>query len=49
MPLVCDELWERVEPLPPKTARQKGGRPPIPDRDVLGRIIFVLGAGIPWG
>jgi transposase len=49
-PLVSDELWEVVQPLIPKhrCARNKGGRPPLDDRDVLAGILFVLKTGIPW-
>jgi len=47
--LVSDELWEIVAPLlPPHKPRPKGGRRPIPDRDCLRGIIFVLKSGIPW-
>jgi transposase len=48
-PLVSDELWELVEPLlPPEPAKPKGGRPRIPNRQVLSGILFVLKTGIPW-
>src|SRR5215212_8190634 len=48
-PLVCDDLWEAIEPLLPKElAKPKGGRPRIPDRAALGGIIFVLRTGCPW-
>ena len=48
-PLVTDQLWERIQPLlPPERPKPKGGRPPKPDRAVLGGIIFVLRTGIPW-
>jgi transposase len=48
-PLVSDQLWEIVEPLlPPELPKPKGGRPRVPDRAVLGGIIFVLKSGIPW-
>jgi transposase len=47
--LVSDELWELVEPLlPPEPPKPKGGRPRIPDRQVLTGILFVLKTGIPW-
>ena len=46
---VPDELWEAIEPLLPKHRNNpKGGRPRIPDRAVLGGIIFVLRTGTPW-
>jgi transposase len=48
-PLLPDELWEIIEPLPPKwVPSPKGGQPPIPDRAALTGILFVLKTGIPW-
>lgn len=48
-PLLTDDLWEVIEPILPKRApRPKGGRPPIPDRNALTGIFFVLRTGIPW-
>jgi transposase len=48
-PLLPDELWEIIEPLLPKwTPSPKGGQPPVPDRNVLTGILFVLKTGIPW-
>ena len=48
-PLVSDELWAVVAPLlPPPGAKQKPGRPRVPDRAALTGIIFVLKTGIPW-
>ena len=47
--LVPDSLWEIVESvLPPEPPEPKGGRPRIPDRQVLAGILFVLKTGIPW-
>ena len=47
--LVSDELWAVVAPLlPPRPPRPKGGRPPIPDRQALRGILFVLRTGLPW-
>jgi len=48
-PLLTDELWEIVELLlPPPKPRPKGGRPPMPNRNALTGILFVLKTGIPW-
>src|ERR671916_3130799 len=48
-PLVTDELWEVIEPLlPPEPEKRRGGRPRIPNRDVLRGILFVLSTGLPW-
>ncbi len=48
-PLVPDDLWAVVAPLlPPEPDRSRGGRPRVPDRAVLGGILFVLRSGIPW-
>ncbi|GEM_PF-1707519 len=47
--LIPDHLWEHIAPLlPRRPVSQKGGRPPIGDREVLTGIIFVLRTGIPW-
>ncbi len=47
--LLSDELWEQIEPLlPPEPHKPKGGRPRIPDRQVLTGILFVLKTGIGW-
>jgi transposase len=48
-PLITDELWAAIEPLlPPEPAKRRGGRPRIPNRDVLRGILFVLSTGLPW-
>ena len=48
-PLLTDELWSRIEPLlPAKEPRPQGGRPPVPDRNALTGILFVLRTGCPW-
>ena len=47
--LITDELWAVIEPLlPPEPEKSKGGRPRIPNRDVLRGILFVLATGLPW-
>src|SRR5919198_3166667 len=47
--LVPDEVWAAVQPLlPPKRPHPRGGRPWIEDRAVLGGVIYVLRAGVPW-
>ncbi len=48
---IPDEMWERIEPLipaPEKTHRFGGGRPRVPDRQVLDGIFFVLRTGCQW-
>ncbi len=48
-PLITDELWEVIEPLlPPGPEKPRGGRPRIPNRDILRGILFVLSTGLPW-
>ncbi|RNG33581.1 IS5 family transposase [Streptomyces botrytidirepellens] len=46
--IVSDDLWERIEPLLPKKERRfrRPGRKPVPDRQVLCGIMFVLHTGI---
>jgi transposase len=48
--VVSDALWERVEPLLPKKQRRfrYPGRKPLPDREALQGILFVLQTGIAW-
>jgi transposase len=47
--LVPDELWSALQPLlPAKPPHPKGGRPWVEDRAVLGGIIYVLRASVPW-
>ena len=48
--IVSDELWEIVEPLPPKKERRfrYPGRKRLPDRRALQGILFVLHTGIAW-
>ncbi|MET9348877.1 IS5 family transposase [Streptomyces termitum] len=46
--MVSADLWERIEPLPPKRERQfrDPGRKPVPDRQALCGILFVPRTGI---
>nr|WP_257101635.1 IS5 family transposase [Streptomyces sp. alain-838] len=48
--IVSDELWDLVEPLLPQRERRfrHPGRKPLPDRDVLCGILYVLHTGIQW-
>lgn len=46
---IPDELWKRMEPLLPKWHRSpKGGRPPLPLRQVADGIFYVLRTGCQW-
>jgi transposase len=46
---IPDKLWERIEPLLPKVRRsKKGGRPPVPFRQVMDGIFYVLRTGCQW-
>ena len=48
-PLLPDALWEKIQAvLPPARPKPKGGRPPVPDRQCLLGILFVLKTGTPW-
>lgn len=49
-PLVSDELWTIIEPhLPIKPRKKRNpGRKPVPHRDCLTGILFVLMTGIQW-
>nr|WP_218924348.1 IS5 family transposase [Streptomyces sp. f51] len=48
--IVPDDLWERIEPLLPKKERRfrYPGRRPVPDRQVLCGILYVLHTDIQW-
>jgi transposase len=47
--LVPEDVWAAIQPLlPPKPPHPKGGRPWIGDRAVLGGLIYLLRAGVPW-
>ncbi|MFJ4633806.1 IS5 family transposase [Streptomyces sp. NPDC088847] len=47
---VSDELWDRLLPLLPQRERRfrYSGRRPLPDREVLCGILYVLHTGIQW-
>ena len=48
-PVLPDPLWELIEPvLPPDKPPKSNGRPPVPNRQALTGILFVLRTGIPW-
>jgi transposase len=48
-PLVCDELWEQIEPILPKHQPDpRGGAPRKPDRPCLEGIVHVLRTGCQW-
>src|SRR5262245_36097851 len=48
-PLLPAGRWEVIEPLLPLwTPSPKGGQPPVPHRNLLTGILFVLKTGIPW-
>jgi len=47
---IPDALWERIEPLLPKRQRRRDhpGRRPLPWRQVLDGIFYVLRTGCQW-
>lgn len=46
---IPDALWEQIEPLLPRVRRsRKGGRPPVPYREVMNGIFYVLRTGCQW-
>jgi transposase len=48
-PLVCDELWNNIEPLLPKHQPDpRGGAPRKNDRPCLEGILHVLKTGCQW-
>ena len=47
-PLIPDELWSLIEPHLPPERPIPYGRRPIPNRQALIGILFVLKTGIPW-
>lgn len=46
--LLPEELWKLIEPLLPPERPIPYGRRPIPNRNALTGILFVLRTGIPW-
>src|SRR5215213_6778977 len=46
--MVEDELWELIEPLLPPWPDMSPGPRPVPDRQCLQGILFVLHTGIGW-
>ena len=49
-PLLDDELWALIEPLPPPKSRRSRypGRKPLDDRVWLTGILFILQKGLRW-
>lgn len=48
---IPDAVWERIEPLLPKRPKRDpsiGDRPPVPDRQAMNGISFVLRTGCQW-
>lgn len=46
---VPDRFWRIVEPLlPPDKPAKSNGRPRVPNRRIMGAVIFVLKTGAPW-
>jgi putative transposase len=46
---IPDELWERIEPLlPSEKPHPKGGRPPMPKRQAIDAIFYILRTGCQW-
>jgi transposase len=46
--IVDDALWVRIEPLLPPWPDKAPGPRPVPDRQCLQGILFVLHTGIGW-
>jgi putative transposase len=46
---IDERMWELIEPLlPPDEARPQGGRPPLPNYQVLCGILYRLHTGCQW-
>jgi len=47
--LLPDAMWAEIQPLlPVESSKPKGGRPPVPARQALIGIIFILRTGMAW-
>src|SRR4051794_25963405 len=46
--VIEDALWDRIEPLLPRWPDRSPGPRPVPDRQCLQGILFVLYTGIGW-
>src|SRR4051812_50210122 len=46
--IVEDELWQLIEPLLPPWPDKAPGPQPVPDRQCLQGVLFVLHTGIGW-
>lgn len=50
-PILDDHLWTLIEPMPPPPRPRRfrhPGRKPLPHRQALTGILFVLRSGVPW-
>jgi transposase len=45
---IDDALWARIEPMLPAWPQRSPGPRPVPDRQCLQGILFVLHTGISW-
>src|SRR3954467_6806240 len=46
--VIEDALWDRIEPLLPRWPDKSPGPRPVPDRQCLQGVFFVLYTGIGW-
>jgi transposase len=46
--VIEDALWDRIEPLLPRWPDRSPGPRPVPDRQCLQGVLFVLYTGIGW-
>jgi transposase len=47
-PLIHDELWRRIAPLLPPRRRGRCRRRPLPQRQAVAGVLFVVRGGVPW-